>query len=215
MKVKQTIFLTLLIIVPILLIVFLNQGRNHYKPLNIYFPNGIEDSSSNGKQHVIPAFSLTDQQGKVFTQADLAGKIVIADFIFTRCQTICPQMTSQLKRVQEAFANDQDVILVSHTVDPEYDSTNVLNDYAKLYGAKYGKWYMLHGPKDKLYSLARKGYVLPVQDGDGGPEDFVHSDKIVLVDKLGRIRGFYSGIDPLKVDTLMIETRLLMQEENK
>lgn len=214
MKIKP-ILLTLLLVVPILLILFLNQGKNHYKPLPIYFPNGIEDSSSDGKQHVIPAFSLTDQAGKPFTEAQLAGKIVIADFIFTRCQTICPQMTSQLKRVQEAFANDKDIVLVSHTVDPEYDTTSVLSDYAKQYGAQYGKWFMLHGPKDKLYWLARKGYVLPVQDGDGGPEDFVHSDKIVLVDKLGRIRGFYSGTDPLKVDTLMIETRLLMQEENQ
>ncbi len=214
MKLKY-VLLTLLIVVPVVLIVLLNTGKNHFKPLTIYYPEGIEDSSSTGGQHVIPPFALTDQQGNPFTEANLKGKIVIADFIFTRCQTICPEMSSQLKRVQQSFLNDPSVILVSHTVDPEYDTTAVLSDYAKQYGAQYGKWFLLNGPKDKLYNLARKGYVLPVQDGDGGPEDFVHSDRIVLVDKLGRIRGYYNGTDPLKVDTLVMETRLLMLEEDQ
>ncbi len=214
MKLKY-VLLTLLIVVPVVLIVLLNTGKNHFKPLTIYYPEGIEDSSSTGGQHVIPPFALTDQQGKPFTEANLKGKIVIADFIFTRCQTICPEMSSQLKRVQQSFLNDPSVILVSYTVDPEYDTTAVLNDYAKQYGAQHGKWFLLNGPKDKLYNLARKGYVLPVQDGDGGPADFVHSDRIVLVDKLGRIRGYYNGTDPLKVDTLVMETRLLMLEEDQ
>ena len=209
------ILLTLLLVVPVALIFFLNTGQNHFKPLPIYFPDGIEDSSSSGGQHVIPPFALIDQKGNPFTNANLKGKIVIADFIFTRCQTICPKMSSELKRVQQSFLNDKDVILVSHTVDPEYDSSSVLNAYANTYGAKYGKWYMLFGQKEKVYSLARKGYVLPVQDGDGGPDDFVHSDRIVLVDKQGRIRGFYSGIDPLKIDTLVLETKLLMKEPDQ
>lgn len=212
MKVKSALLLMILLVVPVVLIVFLNTGQNHYKPLPIFFPEGIEDSSSTGKQHVIPPFQLTDQEGNPFTEANLAGKIVIADFVFTRCQSICPQMTSELTRVQQAFKDRQDVILVSHTVDPEYDTTAVLKAYADKYGAQYGKWFMLHGSKEKLYSLARKGYVLPVQDGDGGPEDFVHSEKVVLVDKQGRIRGFYDGTNPLKVDTLILETRLLLQD---
>lgn len=215
MKPKSLVFLFLLLVLPVVLIFFLNTGKTHFKPLPIFFPDGIEDSSSTGGQHVIPDFSLTDQEGKPFTRENLKGKIVIADFIFTRCGTICPKMTSELTRVQQAFKDQPDVILVSHTVDPEYDSTNVLKQYAQEYGATYGKWFMLHGPKDKLYRLARKGYVLPVDDGDGGPEDFVHSEKVVLVDKQGRIRGFYDGTNPLKVDTLMLETRLLLQEPDQ
>lgn len=207
-------FLFLILIVPILLVAFLYScGENHYK-LPVYYENGLEfEDSEPGKPHTLPYFEFKKQDGGVFNSDSIKGKIVIGDFIFTRCEGICPQMTGQLKRVQDAFINQPDVIIISHTVDPEYDTTQVLNDYAKQYGALNGKWYFLTGTKEKLYEHARKGYVLPVQDGDGGPEDFVHSEKVVLIDKKGRIRGYYDGTDPLKVDTLILETRVLLTEK--
>lgn len=170
----------------------------------------LKDEDGNVRR-ILP-FSFIDQQGKVFTEKQVEGKVAIVDFIFSRCQTICPKMTTELTRVQDAFAKQNKVMIVSHTVDPEYDSSKVLNAYAKEYGAQYGKWYFLTGAKDKIYQIARESYFLPVATGDGGPEDFIHSEKIVLVDTKGRIRGFYDGIDPLQIDTLITETRVLLQE---
>ena len=214
-KYIKTGLLAALLVVPVFVALLLNTfGKNHYELHRL--PGGekyLKDEQGNIK--TLPAFSLTDQQGKPFTEKALQGKVVIADFFFSRCQGICPKMSSQLTRVQETFDKNPDVVLVSHTVDPEYDSVKILNNYAEEFGAHYGKWYLLTGPKPDLYNLARYGYFLPVGKGDGGEADFIHSEKVVLLDKKGRIRGFYNGTDALQVDTLIIETRVLLQENNE
>jgi protein SCO1 len=186
-------------------------GSHHFEVAR--FPGKekyLKDEAGNIRN--VPDFSFSDQEGNSFTRAQMQGKVAIVDFIFSRCEGICPKMTSQLSRVQDSFLEQKDVILVSHTVDPEFDSVGILNNYAKEYGAKYGHWYFLTGKKDALYSIARNGYFLPVGKGDGGPADFIHSEKVVLVDRKGRIRGFYGGTDPLQIDTLITEARVLLQE---
>ncbi len=159
----------------------------------------------------IPEFNLIEHHGGEISLERLKGNVWVADFFFTSCAGICPRMTEQMTRVQEAFRNDPRVKLVSFTVDPERDSVWVLSEYAKGWGAVNGKWFFVTGEKKKIYELARLGFKLPVDDGDGGPEDFIHSDKFVLVDAKGRIRGYYSGTDHEEVDKLIRDIKLILK----
>ncbi|MFN3135349.1 MAG: SCO family protein [Candidatus Kryptonium sp.] len=161
----------------------------------------------------IPEFSLIEHHGQEINLEKLKGSIFVADFFFTSCAGICPRMTEQMTRVQEAFKNEQRVKLVSFTVDPERDSVWVLSMYAKGWGAIDGKWFFVTGEKKKIYELARRGFKLPVEEGDSGPGDFIHSDKFVLVDGKGRIRGYYSGTDPEDVDKLIKDVKLVLKEK--
>lgn len=160
----------------------------------------------------IPEFSLVDHHGETINLEKLKGNIWVADFFFTSCAGICPRMTEQMTRVQEVFKNNPKVKLVSFTVDPETDSVWVLSMYAKGWGAINGKWFFVTGEKKKIYDLARHGFKLPVEEGDGGPGDFIHSDKFVLVDADGRIRGYYSGTEPEEVDKLIRDVKLILKE---
>ncbi|MCY7353312.1 MAG: SCO family protein [Cytophagaceae bacterium] len=169
--------------------------------------------------HTIPSFSLTDEQSKTVTEKAIRGKIHVADFFFTRCETVCPKLSSQLSRVQEIFIDNPDVRLVSYTVDPDHDTPDVLRRYAKEYDAEPGKWYFLTGQKQEIYDLAQKGYFVAVQakgDGQDNPsETFTHSEKLVLVDKEGTIRGYYDGTDKVDVDRLILEIRVLLDIYSK
>jgi len=161
----------------------------------------------------VPEFSLIDHHGQEINLEKLKGSVFVADFFFTSCAGICPRMTEQMTRVQEAFKDEQRVKLVSFTVDPERDSVWVLSEYAKGWGAIDGKWFFITGEKKKIYELARKGFKLPVEEDDGGPNDFIHSDRFVLVDSKGRIRGYYSGTDPEDVDKLIRDVKLVLREK--
>lgn len=167
----------------------------------------------------IPPFSLIDQDGRTIDQSVVSGKIYVASFFFTRCGTVCPRISSQLTRVQDIFRNNPDLIFLSHSVDPEYDRPAQLKAYAQKYEAIPGKWYFLTGSKAAVYKLAMRGYYLPVVDAgvkDGNPDEtFIHSEKLVLVDKQGIVRGFYDGTDKTDVDRLILEIRVLTDIYNK
>src|SRR5690606_42031991 len=107
---------------------------------------------------------------------------------------------------------DTDVQIYSISIDPEYDSPEVLAEYGALHGATSGKWFFLTGPKEETLNLARCGFALPIVDGKGNPDDFVHSDKFILIDGEGRIRGYYSGTERESVDKLILETKILLYE---
>jgi protein SCO1 len=162
----------------------------------------------------VPAFNLIDQDGQKATRVLIDKKIHIADFFFTRCGTICPKIQSNLTRVQEVFEYNPDVVLVSYSIDPENDKPEQLKLYAKRYGAIMGKWHFLTGDKAQIYALAQRGYFLPVVDHGvsyGKPDEtFIHSEKLVLVDKEGVIRGFYDGTDKEDVERLIAEIRVLL-----
>jgi protein SCO1/2 len=160
----------------------------------------------------IPEFDLIDHHGEVINLDKFKGSVWVADFFFTSCAGICPRMTEQMTRVQEAFKDDKKVKLASFTVDPKTDSVWVLSMYAKGWGAIDGKWFFITGEKKKIYDLARHGFKLPVEEGDGGPGDFIHSDRLVLVDGKGRIRGYYSGTDPDEVDKLIKDIKIILRE---
>ncbi len=209
---KTGILLSMLAI-PVIVFAFLKLfGENKYE-LPIITPE-FYDSTAVGSTYRIdslPEFVLTDQNGNVFTREDLRGKVVAVNFVFSRCNGICPKMTTQMTRVQRAFRDQDDLIIVSHSVDPEYDTPAVLQEYAEAFEAQSGKWYFLTGNKEEVYRLARYGYNLPAGE-DGGDEAFLHSDRMILLDRRGRIRGYYSGTDTEEVDRLIVEADLLLDE---
>jgi protein SCO1 len=219
--------------VPALFYLLLRQGQNHYT-LPRFFPK-IDSSTdqvvlynrvlASGKilrdtmYNTVANFDLSDQDGCKVNIGTLRGKIHVADFIFTRCGTICPKLSSQLTRVQDIFRQNNQVILVSYSVDPQYDKPKKLKAYAQRFGAIPKKWIFLTGEKTEIYRLIQKSYFLPVMDSgvsNGDPnETFSHSEKVVLVDKEGIIRGYYDGTDKEEVDRLVLEMRVLLDTYKK
>lgn len=166
--------------------------------------------------HTIPAWTLTDENARPFSSSSLKGKIYVADFFFTRCESICPKMSSELTRLQDVFVNNEDIQIVSFSVDPSNDTPEKLKQYAKEYDAVAGKWHFMTGTREQIYPLAIKGYYIPVADASeydkaikSPNETFIHSEKLILVDKEGYIRGFYDGTDKKDVDRLILEIRVL------
>lgn len=162
--------------------------------------------------HTISDFQLTDQSGAAVSLQNWKGKIVVANYFFTHCPSICPKMMYQLKRVQ-AYAGIKNLQLASFTVDPERDSVKRLQEYATRFDIK-GNWNLLTGDKKELYRLARNSFMITATDGDGGPDDFIHSDKLVLIDTQKRIRGFYNGTDEVQVNQLIKDVKRLAEERN-
>jgi protein SCO1/2 len=215
MRPGKIITLALLFILPVIVIVFIsNFGKNKYK-LPVYFAeDSVEVEKGHYKitsAHVVPDFDLIDQDKKEINQKQLKGSIYVADFFFTRCGSICPKMTNQLTRVQEIFSKDPSVKIVSFTVDPKFDSVEVLKKYSDEYSAIGGKWRFVTGPKNSIYALAQKGYFITAMEDTAHPLDFIHSDKLVLVDKQGWIRGYYNGTDQKEVDKLITEIKVLQE----
>ncbi len=162
--------------------------------------------------HVVQDFSFINQEGKNITQKNMDGCIYVTDFFFTTCQSICPIMSTQLETVALAFKNNPAVKILSHTVNPENDSVPVLAQYADLHHADPNQWYFVTGDKKELYNIARTGYYLNAEQGDGGPDDFIHTQNFALIDKEKHIRGFYDGTNPKEVEQLISDIHLLLKE---
>jgi protein SCO1/2 len=160
--------------------------------------------------HIIADFRFQNQSGQWVSSKDWNGKIVVAHYFFTHCPSICPKMLYQMKRVQ-AYAGVKNLQLLSFTVDPERDSVSRLQQYAAKQGIK-GAWNLLTGDKKSLYRLARNSFLITATDGDGGPDDFIHSERLVLIDAQKRIRGFYNGTDETAVNQLIKDIKKLADE---
>mgnify|MGYP001292050480 FL=1 len=186
--------------------------------LPIYHPNQLDprlvDPSVRGAEgeHHILDFALIDQNGDTFRLQDVGDRIIVADFFFTTCKTICPMMTAHMARVQEAFMEEDRLLLLSHSVTPEIDSVPALAAYASEKGADPRRWRMLTGDRKQIYHLARKSYFAAMDEGDGGPDDFVHTENFVLVDPQRRLRGFYDGTNAKDVDRLIGDIHKLLKE---
>jgi len=164
------------------------------------------------KNHTIASFDLINQNGEKVTAKTFEDKIYVTDFFFTRCGTICPIMTSNMEVVQKEFLNDPEILLLSHSVTPTMDSVSVLKDYADAKGVLPNKWHLVTGTKKEIYKLARKSYFAVLDEGDGGDQDFIHTEQFVLIDKKKRIRGYYDGTDLKDVQRLISDVRVLQQE---
>lgn len=146
----------------------------------------------------VPEFSLVDQRGQSVTRSALQGRVWVADFIFTHCAATCPMLTARFSRLQERL-NGAPIKLVSFTVDPRRDTPEALARYAEGYRASRGRWLFLTGDKDAIFRLCKEGFKLPVSEESGEP---VHSNRFVLVDQQGRIRGYYDGLEEADVQKL-------------
>ena len=162
---------------------------------------------------VIPDYKFQTQSGDSLELDSLHGNIYVADFFFATCPGICPKLSNSLERVQQAFSKETNFKIISFSVDPAKDSVLALRRYAAMHNAVPGKWYFLRGSKTDIFDLANKGFSITAKDDeDGGPEAFIHSEKLVLVDQNGNIRGYYSGVDSNRVNQLMGDIVLLLRD---
>ena len=162
------------------------------------------------ENHKIADFNLIDQYGSNISLNDWEGKIIVANYFFTYCPVVCPKMTYNLKRVQ-AYAGIENLQINSFSVDPERDSVPQLEKFANRFNIK-GNWSLITGDKKQLYALARKSFLIVATDGDGGPNDFIHSEQLVLIDTKMRIRGFYTGTDEAATNQLIKDIQRLSKE---
>ena len=170
-----------------------------------------QNPSSNLTAHdSVPHFALTDQRGTTMTSADLQGKIWIADFIFTRCVAACPLMTDKMARLQKEFATEN-VYFVSVSVDPGYDTPEVLSRYADRFGVDQDKWYFLTGEKNTIYQLSHNGFNLAVGQQKS---EILHSSRFVLVDHQGQIRGYYDSNESEALQKLRQDIKTLLRIVN-
>jgi protein SCO1/2 len=173
--------------------------------------------------HSVADIELVNQLGDTVSLDDIKGNIIIADFFFTRCPSICPTLTKNMKGLQDAlkmrdFRRRIDVSYVrflSFSVDPERDSVDALKAYADRFGVNHDSWWFLTGPKKKIYDFALNELKLGLQDGEGVDSNFIHSQKFVLLDRERVVRGYYDGLDTMSLSRLAEDLTILMLEKDR
>lgn len=173
--------------------------------------------------HSVSNISLTNQLGERISLDDLKDKIVIADFFFTRCPSICPTLTRNMKGLQDALKmknprrkiDSAFVQFLSFSVDPDRDSVEALKKYADKYGVNHDSWWLLTGPKKEIYDFALNELKLGLQDGGTVDSNFIHTGKFVLLDKERIVRGYYDGLDTASLSKLAEDLTLLLLEKDR
>lgn len=164
--------------------------------------------------HRIPDFSLKNQNNQTVNQNTVANSIYVADFFFTTCPGICPKMTTNMMRLQKEFLEDDEVLLLSHSVTPVADSVPVLKDYAEKKGIDSRRWHLLTGERQEIYSLGRKAYFIEEDFKEEKDADaFLHTENFVLVDKNGHLRGIYNGLNKTSIQQLIADIYTLKKED--
>lgn len=179
-------------------------------------PEWIKTSdSSYSKIHTIPEFSFLNQEGKTITEKEIEGKIYVANFFFTTCRSICTKMSNNMLILQNEYQNDDEIYLLSHSVDPESDTVPRLKKYAKEHQIDPKKWSLLTGDKSKIYQLAKQEYFAGDSIGfyQSGNE-FLHTENFILIDKKRRIRGVYNGTLLVEIERIKEDIAILKKEEN-
>tara|TARA_R110001592_G_scaffold237306_11_gene496351 strand:- start:6470 stop:7147 length:678 start_codon:yes stop_codon:yes gene_type:complete len=174
----------------------------------------VDDNEVPVDFHRIPSFELRNQEGEMVNDKTTEGKIYVADFFFTTCPGICPKMTKNMKLVQDAFLESEDVLLLSHSVMPETDSVETLKSYAKAMGVVSSKWHLLTGERAVIYDLGRRQYFVEEDLGlEKDLDDFIHTENFVLVDVNNRIRGIYNGLNKTAVNQLIADIKTLQKSK--
>lgn len=167
--------------------------------------------------HRIRPFSFTDQNGNTVTNETVKGKTYVVEYFFTTCEGICPKMNENMSKVYQAFRGNDQVMILSHTVDPKKDSVAAMNTYSLRFDADPKQWLFLTGDKKDLYDMARYSYLVTAVEDTGTGDirtDFIHTDRFVLVDKNGHIRGQYEGTDMGSVNQLIGDVKELLEEKD-
>jgi len=210
---KKIAILGSLIILPALVFITMKYtGKNFYQLDPVELPVIAECEQSENEEHQVPAFSMLTQDSTTFTEKDLADKIYVAGFFFSTCPTTCVQMTSEILRLQDFFAENEQIKVVFHSVNPTYDQPSVLKEYAFNYGIDTNFWKLVTGEKNEIYDIAKCGYYVVASADDTNPTGFIHTDKVVLIDKERNIRGYYNATKREDVDRLITEIQVLLQE---
>jgi len=195
---------------------FIHDNKKPIRYLPIYGEKSLVNN--NGKTdtvfHKVQAFKFINQDRKEATDATFNGSIYVTDFFFTTCHSICPIMSKQMERIYDTYKGNKDVKFLSHTVDPEIDTVEQLKRYADKHNANSEQWHFVTGSKKELYDIARTGYYLDAHQGDGGPDDFIHTQNFALIDKNKQIRGYYDGTDSTQVNQLIKDIELLLSEHH-
>ena len=206
-------------------IIYLNLDWQNNRKLPVFQPNDINqelvDSSLhgrgrgiNGGDHCVSNFELLDQLNQTVTKDLIKNKIVIANFFFVSCPSICPKMTQNLLTIHRHYIEDSSLLILSHTVWPEVDKVSLLFSYAEKYAVNHDNWRFLTGRKEELYRLARQDYLVVPDINDpnfqhGSDADFIHTENIVLLDPKQRIRGYYDGTNPKEMIRLEEDIEIL------
>jgi len=204
------------LILGIIVLSVLNACNNKQSKLPILGNREPVTKTVDGKSVVdtayatIPDFKFVNQYADTITAKSLDGKIYVADFFFTTCPSICPVMHRNMLNVYKEFKDDGDFRIISHTIDPKYDTIPVLKRYADKMGITGNCWWLLHGNKGDTYNIA-KSYLQTVQEKNPAGQ-FIHDGFFILIDKQKRIRGTYEGTDPKEVDKLIADIKILKAE---
>jgi protein SCO1/2 len=212
-----------IVVIGITVAYFMSKDQLNERKLPVIQPKDLKAEMVNpellkvGIGHRIGSFSFANQNGDTITLDDVKDKVFVVEYFFTTCGSICPVMTAQMTRVQSKFNGQEDLKILSFTVDPETDTVKVMRRYASKHKAVDGQWHFLTGEKDELYSLARNSFFVlkPAEAanlGDAG-SDFIHTNNFVLVDKQQRIRGYYDGTSISEVNQLMDDIEILLKEK--
>ena len=216
---KYGLFASIMLTISLVAVLTFYNVLTPEKKLPIYQPNMVKfqlvDSTIQHikRFHKIDDFKLINQNNEVITNETYDGKIYIADFFFTTCPGICPIMKDNMIELQDEFIDDDNVLLLSHTVTPEIDSVHVLKKYSQEQGVLDSKWNMVTGDKKQIYNLARKSYLVAEDIESPTQYDMIHTENFVLVDSKRRIRGFYDGTDNDVMDNLISDIKILKKEE--
>ncbi|QNL21642.1 SCO family protein [Hyphobacterium sp. CCMP332] len=199
-------------------LLFIAMACHQEKRLPIMGPRQYDVKIINGEEHTdtiyttIPDFEFINQDGNSFTPEDLKGKIYVADFFFTTCPSICPIMKTQMLRIHEKYKGNDEIHIVSHSIDPTHDTVEVLRDYADRLEINTNYWTFLTGDMDSIFNVAQKGYLVSAKPDSLAPGGLLHSGAFILVDKEKRIRGYYDGTIEKDVDQLMKDMDILLSE---
>ena len=207
------------------IIIYLNLDWQNNRKLPVFQPNDINPElvdpllhgrgrGIKGGDHCISNFELTDQLNQKISKKLLYNKIVVANFFFVSCPSICPKMTQNLLTIHRQYIEDSSLLILSHTVWPEVDKVPLLFSYAEKYDVNHNSWRFLTGKKEELYRLARQDYLAAPDINDpnfqhGSDADFIHTENIILLDTKQRIRGYYNGTDSLEMDRLLEDIEIL------
>ena len=158
-------------------------------------------------------FSFHNQDNQIVTKDLFNDKVVITDFFFTTCPAICPIMKRQMFRIYEAYPDQPDLLLFSHTVDPDHDTVEILKNYSEGLGIETEKWQLITGPQEEIFEVSKNNYMLGALKDDNSPGGYIHSGSFVLIDKEKRIRGYYDGTDAKEVDQLILDLKEFISEK--
>lgn len=222
MKKKALLALSLAILLPVIsyVLVLYYSNRDVQMPPR-YFYDSVNVVEKNGKTtfdtvwHQVSAMQFTNQFGKKVSFDDLKGKIIVLDFFFTRCPTICPKLARAMKKLQNSFTNNDSIVeFVSITVDPLHDSVPQLRKWAEKYDVNPDSWWLLTGNRDSIYSMAIKEIKANIADMNVDTA-FVHTENFFLLDKERIVRGWYNGFDSMAQKKLVRDIPLLMLEKDR